>query len=193
MGEAERVGRERGLRAAVLAGDDRAWQSWYDESFVALDAYVLWRCGGVRDWADDVVQETWLTAVRRVGKFDPERGSFAAWLCGIAANVLRNQLRKRRSTPSLNGKLLAKTNDQIQRERGERVASALASLPEHYERVLRAKYLDQRTVTERLTDFRGGPPRYLVIAYLRIWSIRERQSCDGGRQHCRRRDQDRHL
>ena len=40
--------------------------------------------------ADDVVQETWLTAVRRIRAFDPERGPFAAWLRGIAANVLRN-------------------------------------------------------------------------------------------------------
>ena len=160
MGEGERVGRERGLRAAVLAGDDRAWQSWYYESFVALDAYVVWRCGGLRDWADDVLQETWLTAVRRVWSFEPERGSFFAWLCGIAANVVRNQMRKRRidsTSPSLNGKLIAKCDEQIQRERGERVSVALAALPEHYERVLRSKYLDQQAVAEIAREWDETP------------------------------------
>jgi RNA polymerase sigma-70 factor (ECF subfamily) len=145
MGEAERVWRERGLRAAVLAGDERAWQTWYDGSFVALDAYAVWRCGGLRDLADDVLQETWLTAVRRVRQFDPARGSFVSWLCGIAANVARNQVRRRkiRSMPSLNGDTAARSNHQ-----GQRVAHALAGLPEHYERVLRQKYLDRQSVAE---------------------------------------------
>jgi hypothetical protein len=57
------VGRERGLRSAVLAGDERAWKLWYDESFDALTVYVTWRCAGLRDLTEDVVQETWLTAV----------------------------------------------------------------------------------------------------------------------------------
>src|SRR5436190_2659617 len=85
---------ERRLHRAVLAGDDRAWQTWYDATFAALDAYVLWRCAGLRDRADDVLQETWLTAVRRIRDFEPQRGPFLAWLRGIAANVLRNHLRR---------------------------------------------------------------------------------------------------
>ncbi|HJT76533.1 MAG TPA: sigma factor, partial [Gemmataceae bacterium] len=87
MQSGDRVGRERILRRAVLAGDERAWQTWYDECFDGLYAYVAWRCAGLRDLADEVVQETWLTAVRRVRAFDPDRGPFAGWLCGIAANV----------------------------------------------------------------------------------------------------------
>ena len=52
-----------------------------------------------RDLADDVLQETWMTAVRRVRRFDPGAGPFCAWLCGIAANVLRNQLRAASDDP----------------------------------------------------------------------------------------------
>ena len=91
----DRAQRERLLRRAVLAGDQRAWQSWYDESYVPLYAYVHWRSGGLEDLAEEVVQETWLVAVRRVRRFDPRQGSFHAWLRGIAANVLRNRLRGR--------------------------------------------------------------------------------------------------
>lgn len=156
MGEAERVWRERGLHAAVLAGDERAWRTWYDESFAALDAYVAWRCGGLRDLADDVLQETWLTAVRRVKSFDPGRGAFVAWLCGIAANVVRNQLRRRiaHGTAPLNGELQARPADFAQRER---VAAALAALPEHYERVLRSKYLDRYGVAEIAVEWGETP------------------------------------
>jgi RNA polymerase sigma-70 factor (ECF subfamily) len=150
MRDAERVWRERGLRAAVLAGDAQAWQTWYDEAFAALDAYVVWRCGGLRDRADDALQETWLAAVRNLRRFDPEAAGFATWLRGIAANVLRNQFRsaRRRPTVSLNGQLTTAGDESAKRDRGERIALALATLPDHYERVLRAKYLDGRSVAE---------------------------------------------
>jgi RNA polymerase sigma-70 factor (ECF subfamily) len=148
----DRVRRERGLRSAVLAGDERAWQTWYDESFEGLYAYVWWRCAGLRDRADEVVQETWLTAVRRVRDFDPERGSFAGWLCGIAANVLRNHLRHegRRASPCPATAGTAEPADAAleKRERAEHIAHALADLPERYEAVLRAKYLDGRSMNE---------------------------------------------
>ncbi|MFL5342022.1 MAG: RNA polymerase sigma factor [Gemmataceae bacterium] len=156
MSDAGRVGREHGLRAAVLAGDARAWQRWYDEAFAALDAYVVWRCGGLRDRADDVLQETWLAAVRGIRRFDPERASFAAWLRGIAANVMRNRFRasRRRPTVSLNGELPHADRPQ---EDGERITAALAALPDHYERVLRAKYLDGRSVAEIAAESGESP------------------------------------
>lgn len=162
MWSGDRVGRERGLRRAVLAGDERAWQTWYDESFDGLRAYVWWRCAGLRDLADEVVQETWLTAVRRVRDFDPARGSFAAWLCGIAANVLRNQLRRagrRRAAPRPADARTAEAADAAveRREQAERVARALAELPERYEAVLRAKYLDGHSMAEIAADWDETP------------------------------------
>ena len=144
MSDADRVWRERGLREAVLAGEERAWRALYDESFAALDAYVLWRCGGLRDLADEALQETWLTAVRRVRDFDPIQSAFAAWLRGIAANVLRNLIRRRshRLTHPLVVDVAQRDENASARERGERIAHALATLPANYDRVLRMKYLE---------------------------------------------------
>jgi RNA polymerase sigma-70 factor (ECF subfamily) len=160
----ERVWRERGLHSAVLAGDERAWQTWYDESFAALDAYVSWRCAGLRQLADEVVQETWLTAVRRIRAFDADQGSFMAWLCGIAANVLRNQFRReaRRSRlAACNGHAplaVSPAAARQQQETAERTASALARLPEHYEAVLRAKYFEQQSV-QAIAASRNDSPK----------------------------------
>jgi RNA polymerase sigma-70 factor (ECF subfamily) len=164
MDPSERSWRERGLLSAVLSGDERAWQTWYDESFDGLYAYVCWRCGGLRDLADEVVQDTWLTAVRRIGSFDPAQGSFAGWLHGIAANLLRNHLRRTgraiRRTESLNGAAAtAQSTDQgLERhEQAERIAQALSILPERYEAVLRAKYLDQQSMAEIAADWNETP------------------------------------
>jgi RNA polymerase sigma-70 factor (ECF subfamily) len=141
--------RERELRRGVLAGDEAAWRALYDGAFDPLAGYVAWRCAGLRDLADEVVQETWLVAVRRIRAFDPAAGSFVAWLRGIAANVVRNRLRQRRREPvrPLAGDVPA-DDDAGRRERAEQIAVALTSLPARYEAVLRAKYLDQQGVAE---------------------------------------------
>jgi RNA polymerase sigma-70 factor, ECF subfamily len=143
---------ERGLWHAVLAGDDQAWRAWYEASFEPLYAYILWRCAGLRDVADDIVQETWLTAVRRLRQFDPERAGFGTWLRGIAGNLARNHFRKEKRRPTLplaNADLPAKSDaDSERREQAERIAQALAAIPQHYEAVLRAKYLDQESVAD---------------------------------------------
>jgi RNA polymerase sigma-70 factor, ECF subfamily len=148
----DRVWRERGLRDAVTAGNDSAWRTWYEAEYAPLEAYVLWRCGNLRDLADDVLQDTWLTAVRGVRRFDPEAGTFHGWLCGIAANVLRNQLRARRRRAdrqaSLNGELGRDDPSVGNRERAERVAAAFVALPDRSELVLRMKYLDRMSVAE---------------------------------------------
>ena len=151
MDQCDRVWRERGLLDAVLAGDERAWRAWYGESFPGLYAYALWRCGGARHPADEVVQETWLAAVRRLRSFDPARGSFAGWLRAIAANVLRNHFRReprRRAASRAAARPEAQTAgpEEERRERAERIAAALAALPERYEAVLRAKYLEGQSV-----------------------------------------------
>jgi RNA polymerase sigma-70 factor (ECF subfamily) len=158
MQDSDRVWRERGLRDAVLAGDERAWQTWYDESFADLYRYVCWRCGGLRDLADEVVQDTWLTAVRRVSDFDPQRASFGCWLRGIAANLVRNHLRGRRRvmpTLALHGSEAAPyPTEHID---NDRIARALAQLPERYEAVLRVKYLEQQSVANIAVEWSETP------------------------------------
>jgi RNA polymerase sigma-70 factor (ECF subfamily) len=164
MPSGDRRWREHGLRSAVLAGDETAWRTWYDETFPGFYAFVRWRCAGLNDWADDLVQETWLTAIRRIRAFDPDQGSFADWLRGIAANLLRNRLRKRRSAPSLNGQPAAQAradrtvpDERRNRDRAEQIAHALSRLPERYEAALRAKYLDQQSVAQMAEAWNESP------------------------------------
>jgi RNA polymerase sigma-70 factor (ECF subfamily) len=166
MQSSERVGREGALRRAALAGDESAWRAWYHECFDALFAYVLWRCAGLRDVADEVVQETWLTAVRRVRHFDPAAGTFPGWLRGIAAHLLRNRFRRERRraalAPAGGAYFMSRTPEpadaeSMRRERAERIARALAELPERHEAVLRAKYLEGRAVADIAAEWGETP------------------------------------
>jgi RNA polymerase sigma-70 factor, ECF subfamily len=156
MSVPERIAREERLRRAVLRGDEIAWRTWYDESLATLVAYVVWRCGGRRDEADEIVQETWLVAVRNIRQFDPVQGSFAGWLRGVAANLIRNHLRRKAKARQMGEPLVddpaaepagqAGRAAERQTEQVERIAAALDALPERYEAVLRAKYLDELPV-----------------------------------------------
>lgn len=153
MEDQERIKHERSLKHAVLAGDETAWQVWYDATWDNLYRYILWRCGGLRDHADEVVQDTWLVAVRRLEHFDPDSGSFLGWLRGIAANLLRNRFRqsaRREACVIRAGREADEPPDAsaLRQEQNEQVALALARLPEHYEEVLRAHYLDELSVPE---------------------------------------------
>jgi RNA polymerase sigma-70 factor (ECF subfamily) len=154
----DRVERERELRRAVLAGEEFAWRTLYDAAFAGLYAYVLWRCAGLRDRADEVTQETWLTAVRRLHAFDPAAGSFLAWLRGIAANVLRNHFRQEKQRTRRTQPLETEPPAiEETREQAERITLALASLPAHYETVLRMKYLEGRGVADIADEFGQSP------------------------------------
>jgi RNA polymerase sigma-70 factor (ECF subfamily) len=159
MSESPQIERQAWLRQAALSGDESAWRSLYDESFEALDRFVLWRCAGRRDAADEVVQQTWLIAVRRLKAFDPQRGMFVDWLRGIATNELSNYQRRVRRDgrqSSLDG------NDEVP-QGGEPLAESqeadelLAALPARQQAVLRAKYLDGESVAEIADQWQETP------------------------------------
>ncbi len=140
---------EIALRAAVLAGSEAAWQVFYDRHVQSLYAFAWYRSGRRSDRAEEVVQETWLTAVRRLKAFDPARGPFDAWLKGIAANVLRNQ--RRRWRRDARAKALDDDNlcqEPPPPENGELIGLALTALPQRYQAVLRAKYEERLSVSE---------------------------------------------
>jgi RNA polymerase sigma-70 factor (ECF subfamily) len=147
----------------VLDGDQHAWRVLYDESFDGLYAFVHWRCAGLRQLTEEIVQETWLTVVRRMADFNPRRGNFSSWLTGIAGNLLRNHVRRHRTyqlrTQPLNGDTHALPVESRDRNRlhAEQIAVTLAGLPERQEAVLRAKYLDQQSVAQIASAWNETP------------------------------------
>ena len=156
----DRTQRERIWREAVLAGDSLAWEVGYQQAYAPLAKYIHWRCAGLNDLREEVLQETWLTAVKSIRKFDPLAGSFIDWLCGIAGNLIRNHLKKRQRrgiTQSLNSDVPSR-NGQPDLEKSERIALALSGLPERYEKVLRAKYVEQLTV-QSISETWGESPK----------------------------------
>jgi RNA polymerase sigma-70 factor (ECF subfamily) len=152
MDETTRNREEQVLKDAVLRGDAAAWEALYRRGFRPLWAFISARTSGQRDVAEEITQECWMIAVRRLKDFDPHRAPFEAWLKGIAERLLMNHQRSLRRRPKPDPRtpmdLAAPTQDP---DRTERVLLALTALPSSYQEVLRAKYERGLAVVEIAT------------------------------------------
>ena len=128
---------DRSLADAVAGkGDERAFRELYRRHTPALYQLVLRMLGGETADAEDVVQETWIRAVRQLTRFRWE-SSLRTWLSAIGLNLAREVLRRRARvrTEEFDERLelrapLVRDGERIDLER------AIARLPNGYRTVL---------------------------------------------------------
>lgn len=76
------------LLVRCQTGDKAAWDVLVDAYWQRLFGYAL-RATGNAELAQDLVQETFLRIVQRLGKYD-DQGKFEAWLFRILVNLVRD-------------------------------------------------------------------------------------------------------
>ena len=82
------------LIARCLEGDQSAYAALY--SVFAGDVYrLVYGLLGHREDAEEVVQDTFVYAMRNLARYDSERASFHTWLFIIATSRARNKRRRR--------------------------------------------------------------------------------------------------
>ena len=142
------------LHQAILRGNEGAWNVLFQRHFGLLYRYIYVRSGKNREMTEDIVQECWLVAVRRIGSFEPERAPFQAWLQGIARNVLLNHRRRgqRRHEMERSTEIGAEHGTSRPQDwnidTAELVSLALTSLSPAYQEAITAKYGEGLTVAE---------------------------------------------
>jgi RNA polymerase sigma-70 factor (ECF subfamily) len=117
---------------------------------------------GDRDWAEDVVQETFLAAFVGRASFDPSF-SFRTWLWTILLNLCKRQWKRRASRPAQHplSQLVAAGGQPpepasdatglkcvLRAERIERIRELLATLPEEQADALRLRFFGDLTFPE---------------------------------------------
>lgn len=140
---------ERAIEAAFVAGPDGLRQVWS-----AYGDLVHTFCSRTldRDRALDATQEVFIAAWRRRATFDPERGSLAGWLIGIARHKVLGVLRTegRAPVPVESAPLPEAAVDDVVDRIADRmlVAHALDALPERTRRAVTLAFYEGRTHQE---------------------------------------------
>jgi RNA polymerase sigma-70 factor (ECF subfamily) len=143
------------LAEAMLARDRKAAAEFVQRFFGPLASYVRSRLQPRWEDVDDIVQDTFLTALRSIRNYRGD-APMRAWILGIARHKVEDYYRERLrrafvpeetadveliEDPGLD-ELLDSANAE------ERTASILRALPEHYRLVLLWRYWEHRSAAE---------------------------------------------
>lgn len=121
------------LVAGLRAGDDRSATRLVERHAAAV-ARFLYSVGADRSELDDLVQETFIRAFRRLEGWRGE-SAFRSWLFAIAANLHRDALRRRKgirwfSLESHDAPTSATPETELEGdETAERIRAGVATLP----------------------------------------------------------------
>ncbi|NMM99923.1 RNA polymerase subunit sigma-24 [Bifidobacterium sp. DSM 109958] len=93
--DARRRDRDAARIRRILRGSTRAADALVREHYDGLFAFV-WRQVGDREETMNLVQESFIAALRSLPSYDPDRASFTTWLYRIAAHKVIDMRRRAR-------------------------------------------------------------------------------------------------
>jgi RNA polymerase sigma-70 factor, ECF subfamily len=149
----------------MLAGDERAFTTFFENYFPRLYRFALPRVGGDVDAAKEVVQGTMIKAMRSLAEYRGEAAIFT-WMCQICRSQIVDYLRAHRrhhdrivlidDSPEMRAifesiEAPEQTDPRHSYNRAETrqlVQTVLDRLPSRYGDVLEWKYIEGRTVEE---------------------------------------------
>lgn len=155
---------DRALARRMLAGDEPAFNEFFDRHFRALYRFALSRLNQDEDAAEEVAQATICRAITKLGTYRGEAALFT-WLCtfcrheisayykrkGITAvqvDLIEDLPEVRAALESLGTELDDPAAALDQKELGRLVQVTLDQLPGRYGNALEWKYLEEMSVKE---------------------------------------------
>jgi RNA polymerase sigma-70 factor (ECF subfamily) len=143
----------------------QAVERWFGEYADKLYTFIFYRVGKDADLAAELVQETFVSAIRKIEEFDPEKGSMYTWLSFLSKNHISKALKDRGKQKSLEqvwANLDSGLADAFARiateplpdeimarqETTELVQMTLANIPDNYRMALRAHYYHKKSIKE---------------------------------------------
>ncbi len=165
------------------ARDTQAFLALYDRYFPRVYTYFRCRCADLQA-CDDLTAQTFEQALTHLRDFDPERGSFAAWLFGIARNNANAALRQKLRTLwlPLEALLSRPGNDPppeeaaIAADRRSLLASCVRALPPRQRDLLALKFMGELT-NRQIAEMSGlSEQNVAVILHRSLHDLRERMN-----------------
>lgn len=162
--DADQIERDRDLVARLLAGDEDAFEGFFDQYFSGLYRFALSRLDGDETLAQEMAQATMVQAIDKLDTYRAE-AALMSWLVSFCLNEIRAHFRReKRYAPEAEldegrpeirdglGLLMTGLPDPDDAARTKDVEGlvhlALDELPPHYARALEWKYLEALPVVE---------------------------------------------
>lgn len=165
----------------VVDGDSDAVRTLLDHTGDVLYGFVFARVGGNAATAEDIVQETFLEAVRSAHTFRGD-SSLRTWLCTISRRRLaRFYEAERRSEVARSGLRLVDDDpgdEAMEVDQRDEVVRALGALSPLHRQVLVLKYLDDRSVEDIAEEL--GRSRVQVQSLLQRARVGLRKELEAG-------------
>lgn len=147
--EAVRAGGDVDLLARAAAGDRDSVREVLDVAGPIVYGFVFARVGGDASVAEDIVQETFVEAVRSASTFRGD-AALTTWLCAIARHrIARHYARERKQEVARSALTLIDDEGQAAAiDERDALVRALGALSALHRQVLVLKYLDGKSVSD---------------------------------------------
>jgi len=165
------------LRRIAERADPAAFRELYEIYGPRVKAYMM-RKGADAGTAEDLAQETLLTVWRKAALYAGDKGSMTTWVFAIARNIRIDRLRREAVWQELpEGRLAEASGEPLpdeamaEKERQQRVQTALSGLPAEQRQVVALAYLEGLSHSElasRLNLPLGTVKSRMRIAYRKI-------------------------
>lgn len=143
------LGDEQDLARRLRRGDPDALAIFSDAFLHRVYAFVFYRVAGDQQTAEDITQESFLSAIAALERFDG-RSALFTWLCSIARHKLADHYRRHYRLEQAQAALEEPLDPELdpadwmeREERRRQILGVLRSQPARYQQVLALKYLDR--------------------------------------------------
>jgi RNA polymerase sigma-70 factor (ECF subfamily) len=149
---------DQGLLRLLAKGKQAAFTALYERYQGPIYRFA-WHMSGNQANAEEVTQEVFLRLIDKPGKYEPERGSLAGYLFGIARNVLRQRMEASRLDVPLDDGMLEGEEPELtedtdlmaefdHEEKLECLRRSILALPEPYREVVVLCEIEEMSYSE---------------------------------------------
>jgi RNA polymerase sigma-70 factor (ECF subfamily) len=171
--EDDPLAEDRRLVKRMRAGDEEAFEQFFEAYFQPVYRFALARLGQETELAKEIAQATICKALEKLATYRGEAALFS-WLCSICRFEISGHFRREQRSPpqvdlreeggELRGVLESLTaglddpeSQLLRREVARLVHVTVDHLPPHYSRILEWKYADGLSVKEIATQLGMSP------------------------------------
>ena len=144
---------EKEIIKRIKVGNQDAFKKLYLRYTDLLYAFILHQLDNSKEAAYDVWQETWIVAVEKIVEFRFGSSIFT-WLCAIAKNKISDYYRHKEKQQRISDSVreyIDIDNEEIglvDDNTREHVLTVLGDLNERYRYLLKARYLENKSIEE---------------------------------------------